>query len=116
MKYLYVALFAFIGAILRYSLTLISGDSSYIGTLAVNLIGAFLLAVLVSYPFKNHYLKVGVTSGMLGSFTTFSTFSADSIHLLEAHPPAGIGYITLTMVGGLFLSYTGLQAGRRLFC
>ncbi|TDL98672.1 CrcB family protein [Macrococcus brunensis] len=116
MKYLYVALFAFVGATLRYSLTLLAGDISYIGTLAVNLAGSFFLAFLASYPFKDQNLKIGVTSGMLGSFTTFSTFSADSIHLLEAQPTAGIVYITITMAGGLFLSYTGLKSGRSVFC
>lgn len=116
MKYLYVGVFAFIGATLRYSLTLLTGDASYLGTLTVNLIGAFLLAFSTSYPFDNQNLKVGLTSGMLGSFTTFSTFSADSIHLLENQLSLGLCYITLTMAGGLLLSYLGLRAGRRLFC
>lgn len=53
---------------------------------------------------------------MLGSFTTFSTFSADSIHLLETQLSLGLCYIILTMAGGLLLSYLGLRAGRRLFC
>ncbi|TDM04621.1 fluoride efflux transporter FluC [Macrococcus carouselicus] len=114
MKYLSVCLFAFIGGILRYSVSLMTGDLSFIGTFAVNLIGAFVLGFLSTVSFKNADLKAGLTSGLVGSFTTFSTFSMDSIHLLETSPVVGVSYIAGTMIVGLMLSYMGIQAGERL--
>lgn len=74
----------FIGAILRY---LVSGAIPRIneipsGTLAVNAIGSFVLAA-VTFSSVEVSLRFFVSVGMLGSFTTFSTFAYESFKLLE---------------------------------
>jgi camphor resistance protein CrcB len=74
----------FIGAILRY---LVSGAIPRIneipsGTLTVNAIGSFVLAAM-TFSSVEGSLRFFVSIGMLGSFTTFSTFAYESFRLLE---------------------------------
>lgn len=74
----------FIGAILRY---LVSGAVPKIseipaGTLTVNSIGSFVLAAL-TFTSVEGTIRFFVSIGMLGSFTTFSTFAFESFKLLE---------------------------------
>ena len=82
----------FIGAILRY---LISGFVQNLtqsatfphGTLAVNIIGCFLIGI-ISYLVESQAgispeMRLLVLVGILGSFTTYSTFSAETMNLLQ---------------------------------
>ncbi|SFM44316.1 fluoride efflux transporter CrcB [Methanolobus profundi] len=73
-----------IGAILRY---LVSGAIPKVngipaGTLAVNSIGSFILAAF-TFTSVEGTLRFFISVGMLGSFTTFSTFAFESFKLLE---------------------------------
>lgn len=79
-----VGLGGFLGAILRY---LVSGMAARVaelptGTLIVNVIGSTVLSILTfsSVPDSTVYL---VNIGLLGSFTTFSTFAYETFKLLE---------------------------------
>jgi len=89
----YIGLGGFIGSIARF-LTYQATDSLYhktnfpMGTLAVNLLGSFLIGIALALALKHqlfvrhsmlHYLFI---SGFLGAFTTFSTFSQDNLVLL----------------------------------
>ena len=79
-----VGIGGFIGANLRY---LVSGAIPRIneipaGTLAVNTIGSFVLAVL-TFTSVEGTLRYMISVGMLGSFTTFSTFAYESFRLLD---------------------------------
>jgi CrcB protein len=81
---LLVGIGGFIGANLRY---LVSGAVPKIneipaGTLAVNTIGSFVLAVL-TFTSLEGTLRYMISVGMLGSFTTFSTFAYESFRLLD---------------------------------
>ncbi len=62
------------------------GDFLPYGTLAVNILGSFALGWLSTFfldrPDINNVLRLGLTVGFLGAFTTFSTFSYDSLELL----------------------------------
>ncbi len=83
-----------------------------IGTLTVNLLGCFLLGVLMAFGQKNASFSgapyLMLTVGVCGAFTTFSTFSADSIRLMDngGWLPALL-YLTLSVVGGFLLFYLG---------
>jgi CrcB protein len=115
----------FIGAILRYWVSgwIQSGFVTFpFGTVGVNFIGSFLLA-LIMYASEYRGLfggeaRVFLTIGVLGSFTTMSTFSYESIKLLEQdqHILFGlnlVGTITLCLLaiylGKVLITATGLK-------
>ena len=81
----------FIGAILRAYLNgLISHKIPHVlpfGTLGVNLIGSFIMGLLVAYfmyaTSLSVHMKSFLTTGLLGALTTYSTFAIESFLLLE---------------------------------
>jgi fluoride exporter len=86
-----------------------------VGILVVNLLGSFLLGLYLARR------EAAITArwwlqfwaiGALGSFTTFSAFSLDMVYLLEAgRPLAAGGYVTASIVGGLYLALVGQRVG-----
>lgn len=123
--WLIVGLGGFIGAILRYWISgwIQSGFVTFpVGTLSVNFIGSLLLALIMySSEYRGLFgeeARVFLTIGVLGSFTTMSTFSYESIKLLEQdqHILFGlnlIGTITLCLLavylGKVLITATGLK-------
>lgn len=94
--YLLVGTGGFIGAILRYIVAGIATKKADIptGTLAVNIIGTTILSYLTySHSLQHLYL---LNIGILGSFTTFSTFAYESFALLEQQ--ANRGFLTNIML------------------
>ena len=123
--WLIVGFGGFIGAVLRYWVSgwVQSGFVTFpFGTLGVNFIGSLLLA-LIMYASEYRGLfseeaRVFLTIGVLGSFTTMSTFSYESIKLLEQdqHILFGlnlVGTITLCLLavylGKVLITVTGLK-------
>ena len=73
------------GAMLRYGITLVFTFmhwSTNIGTLLTNVIGSFVMGMLVS-AFEQSPMLLFATVGLCGGFTTFSTFSMQSVTLLQ---------------------------------
>lgn len=86
-KFLWVGLGGAIGSIFRYTLSLLPIKSSFpILTLITNLLGAFIIGVVVGL-FEKQYLSSQIhlflKTGLCGGFTTFSTFSLETLTLLE---------------------------------
>jgi fluoride exporter len=123
--WLIVGLGGFVGAILRYWVSgwIQSGFISFpFGTLGVNFIGSLLLA-LIMYASEYRGIfgeetRVFLTIGVLGSFTTMSTFSFESMKLLEQseHILFGLnlaGTVTLCLLavylGKVLVTVTGLK-------
>lgn len=86
-------------------------------TFAINVIGSFLLGLLMGIAAERSMLTstlvlfLGV--GLLGGFTTFSTFSYESLTLLERGMLAqGVGYMTGSLLLGLVGATIGLAMGR----
>lgn len=120
MKIVVIAAGGAIGAVLRYLVSLLviffAGDSWPYGTLAVNLIGSFLIGFLwqlfqtVSYPDNTRLL---VFTGGLGAFTTFSTFGLESVTLLQAgRSRDGLFYLLASNAGGLLCVWLGFVVSR----
>jgi len=108
----------FIGAILRTYLNgVISSKFPHdipVGTLGVNLIGSFIMGILVAYfmysTFFSLHMKSFLSTGILGALTTYSTFAIESFLLLEG------GSITLAFLN-IFLNAFGtvIMAGIGFF-
>lgn len=115
--YLLVALFGAAGSVLRYSLYLITPRFFYlnfpISTVLVNLLGSFFIGVCVSLFDKSiitENTRIYIAIGLLGGFTTFSTFSMDLFNLLNKSLYIEmISYLVLSVFGGLLLFLAGYK-------
>ena len=115
----FVAVGGALGAMARY-LTVFGvgrllGTGFPYGTLAVNILGSFILGVLVeTFALKWHVsqeLRAMIVVGMLGAFTTFSSFSLDAILQLER---GHLGGAAVYILSSVTFSVLGLFAGLRL--
>jgi len=106
----------FIGAVLRAYLNgLISHKFPHelpYGTLGVNLIGSFILGVLVAYfmytSFFSLHTQSFLSTGVLGALTTYSTFAIESFLLLEGgHILLALTNISLNAIGTIFMAAGG---------
>jgi len=118
MMVLWIGLGGFIGAILRYAVSgwvQANAVTFPLGTLAVNFIGSFVLAlVMFLSEFKGYFseeVRVFLTIGLLGSFTTFSTFSYESFKLLEQQEHLLFG---VNVIGSVALTLLAVYLGRIL--
>lgn len=109
MSFILVGIAGFIGANLRYilskKLNKSASGSFPFGTLLVNLVGAFLLGLLVGSQAGEIYM-VFIGSGLLGSLTTFSTLNKE-LYSLQKYPKIWLMYFLITYVGGLVFAYVG---------
>jgi len=113
---LFIAVGGAIGAVGRYAvMTAVShllGAGFPYGTIMVNLIGSFVLGGLVEslkyFSVITNELQVFLIVGVLGSFTTFSTFSMDVVVLMQRNEIFAAGLYILgsivVSIGGLFLA------------
>ncbi|WP_246197358.1 fluoride efflux transporter CrcB [Cytobacillus depressus] len=119
MIYLYIGIGGVIGSLLRFFISYMSehvwkAESFPIGTLITNILGAYLLGFVTNYFGSNdkisRRLQLAIGTGAIGSFTTLSTLSTDTVLLLER----GVYfyaflYVFLSVFGGLFAVYFGLR-------
>ncbi|MCB0305134.1 MAG: fluoride efflux transporter CrcB [Calditrichaeota bacterium] len=120
-KYLAIGLGGCCGALLRYWISgrvyaAFAGSDFPSGTLAVNLIGSFVLGLIAGLA--DHYiihpnLRLFLTIGLLGAFTTFSTFSYETVMLMQVNSfyKAFLNVFVSVLVG-LMAAFLGLLAGR----
>ena len=122
MIYLYIALGGAAGSLLRYSLggavQRWSAAGFPIGTLFVNVSGCFIIGVLVR-QFMNMQLSPELRAllivGFCGGFTTFSTFSAETIGLIEGGEYArATSYVVLSLGLCLMATLAGMTTMRMI--
>ncbi|MGB2601762.1 MAG: fluoride efflux transporter CrcB [Candidatus Omnitrophota bacterium] len=115
LKFFNIAIGGAVGALFRYWISgityrLFSGDFPW-GTLAVNLIGSLVIGLIwgVSETVAvSQNMRVLIFIGILGSFTTFSTFSLENFHLLrDGEYWFVFGNIMASVVIGIVLVFTG---------
>ncbi|WP_338753815.1 CrcB family protein [Bacillus sp. FJAT-52991] len=93
-----------IGAVFRYLISLLVSNTNSpfpFGALIVNLVGSFLLGWVASSLSVNYQLFIG--TGVLGGFTTFSTFSVEAASLYEKNLLLFTIYLLLTIIGSILL-------------
>ncbi|EIM06447.1 camphor resistance protein CrcB [Planococcus antarcticus DSM 14505] len=84
------------------------------GLWLVNIAGSFLIGVAaIRLARKSVELRLVVSTGLLGSFTTFSAFSADWFHYLESSIWLGLAFAGSMMVSCIVSAAAGLWVGRR---
>jgi len=89
---IYIALFGAVGCVTRYFLSGWTyeklGWNFPWGTLSVNMVGAFIIGLIMELGLRNANipanLRIGLVTGFLGGLTTFSTFSYETFKLLES--------------------------------
>src|SRR5213592_4618452 len=116
MLYLIVFLGAGIGGALRHGVNVgaarLFGYGFPFGTLIVNVIGSFLMGIFAGYfafrPGIDQHMRLFLTTGILGGFTTFSAFSLDTALLYER---GELGLSALYVTASVALSIAGLFAG-----
>jgi CrcB protein len=120
---LYIALFGAIGCVGRYYLSGwvydLVGRSMPYGTFAVNILGAFLIGLIMEFSLRSSIvsqeLRVGLTIGFLGGLTTFSTFSYETFRLLESgQPMQALLNALVSVTACLAFTFVGIVAARHL--
>ncbi len=118
-----VALAGALGALTRYGLEgLISGrfsGSFPLGTFVINVTGSFALGllfiVLTERTTVDPAMRTAITIGFLGAYTTFSTFSFETVRLLEdgAYATAAANVVA-SITLGLLAAWAGMSVGRAI--
>ncbi len=116
-NFLWVGLGGALGSMMRYGISLLMAHLSLMapwGTFCVNSIGSFLITFFAAICCKDSTLLL-CTVGFCGGFTTYSTFSSQSLQMLQSgkYTTAGI-YIISTLVICLLGSWLGVIIGTRV--
>ena len=120
MLYLIVFLGAGIGGALRHGVNIAStklfGMGFPFGTFIVNVAGSFAMGLLAGFfAYRSgvpQHVRLFLTTGILGGFTTFSTFSLDAALLIERH---NYGLAAGYVVGSVAAALAGLFLGLAVF-
>ncbi len=120
-KLLVIGLGGFLGAVLRYEISGLAhrvwGAQFPFGTLAVNLLGCFVLGLFMTLA-EGRFLvspqwRTFIGIGLLGAFTTFSTFSFETMALLqESLYLKAILNISLSLFFGLVAMWLGIMTAK----
>lgn len=123
-KLISIAVGGGLGALFRY-LAVIQfsywfGREFPYGTLFVNVTGSFLLGVVFIYfqtrLLASANLQVALQVGLLGAFTTFSTFSLETLNLLQRGDILkAVSYVSLSLLSCLLAVWLGTRLGQHLF-
>ena len=119
----YVALGGAVGSVIRYVVGLAlqsrSGLDFPVGTLLVNLSGCLLLGFLIHYalatPAITPELRALLTTGLCGGYTTFSTFSYETVTLIQDGDwRRATLYVGLSVAGSILAVMLGIAGARQI--
>jgi CrcB protein len=124
MQLVYIAVFGALGCLARFLVSgwvyALMGRGLPYGTLAVNVLGSLLLGFIMEGGLRSSLLPVdvrmGITTGFMGGFTTFSTFSYETVRLLEdgSFLAAGVNILLNVLVCVIFAGI-GIFLARHAF-
>ena len=112
-----VGLGSFIGGVARYLITLLI-QNKFIstfpyGTLAVNIIGCFLIGIIYGLSDRGNVgaeWRIFLATGIMGGFTTFSSFSNDTVSMLrDAQYWQALSYIGTSVLVGIAATFVGIS-------
>jgi CrcB protein len=119
--YLLIGIAGIMGALLRYIVGIYFHHwwlyDFPLATLMTNLSGSFILGWLTTFlpHIKSLHpnIKTALGTGLIGSYTTFSTFSVETVKLMEATKwGTAFLYVLLSLVGGFLFSWLGYKTGQ----
>ncbi|HET8821032.1 MAG TPA: CrcB family protein [Thermoleophilaceae bacterium] len=117
MTTLLVAVGGVVGVLARFGISRLTlhHESLLWSTVGINIVGSFLLGVLVAEPWFSRDVREALGVGLLGGFTTFSTFSVQIVIEVDAGEPAkAAAYLVASVVGGIAAAAAGFALGRVL--
>ncbi|HXS54642.1 MAG TPA: fluoride efflux transporter CrcB [Hanamia sp.] len=114
---LFVGLGSFIGGISRYLVSLFIQNkflSTFpYGTLAVNIIGCFLIGIIYGFSERgnmNAEWRIFLATGIMGGFTTFSSFSNETVSMLrDAQYLQAFSYVAFSVIIGIAATFAGIS-------
>jgi CrcB protein len=106
-----------LGSLLRYGLAIAFNSPDRLlpfGTVFVNILGCFVLGYFSSNEWVasrlTDTLRLAITTGLLGGFTTFSTFGLESVRLYQSGQSLyGTIYVLVSLLGGLAAALMGMK-------
>jgi CrcB protein len=103
------------GVLARYGITRATLHTGALlwSTAAINVVGSFLLGLIVAGGWFSRDLSEAIGIGFLGGFTTFSTFTVQIV--LEGdggRPGTAAAYLAVSVLGGLMAALAGYELGR----
>ncbi len=107
-----------LGSLMRYGVglqcALWFGSGFPVGTLIINILGSLLLGVLLFGPFAHQAeARLFLGTGFCGGFTTFSTFSVETLTLIrQENYGLALIYMAGSLAGGLFGAWAGFILSR----
>lgn len=118
---LWIGLGGALGSVFRYLLQYwfgtVLGFTLPWGTLTANLFGSFLIGIIYAmfdrFPAFDPQLKFFLASGLCGGFTTFSTFSYETLQMFRTgNYILFFAYIVVSVLGGIGLALFGVWVGK----
>jgi len=122
-RFLLICLGGAVGTGARYALSTwcrdLFGPTFPVGTLAVNVLGSFLLGVIMYVGLNSEMLsataRLTLGTGVMGGFTTYSSFNYETIQLLrDGDHRRGAANLLATLLGCFAAGLLGLALGRRI--
>ena len=122
-KYTFIAIGGMLGAILKYYIKNIHiyhyKEAIPINTLLINVSGTFLLSLILTVAFEIYAIdsdiRLGIATGFLGAFTTFSTLCKETVNLMrQGDYYSSISYIGFSAMFGLVAAYFGVIVAREI--
>lgn len=121
MNVLFVAIGSAAGGVLRYLVGMLipAANGFPLATLSINIAGSFLIGLFSGLLTRfaggasAEMLRLVFVVGFCGGFTTFSTFSNETLRLLESsHYLAALGYVLASVLAGLLAVFLGYLISR----
>ncbi|MFO7863295.1 MAG: fluoride efflux transporter CrcB [Salinivirgaceae bacterium] len=123
-KILIIGLGGFLGTIARFLISKVIQEQTSSAfpwhTFAVNIIGSFIIGIIIAASFKNPgmnpTLKSFLAIGFCGGFTTFSTFALENQYLLATQQYITLAlYILLSIITGILAVFLGMILIRQIY-
>lgn len=122
-RYIFIGIGGFLGANIRFAIkswqVISDGNLFYTSTIIINSLGCFVLALFLRLAFDiwelNQDLRLGITTGFIGAFTTFSTLCRETTVLFSAGKSfLSLVNLILSVTAGLAAIYSGGAAAKKI--